>query len=107
MDIPGDSGRTQKERIEQNRESCYLIATMKKLILLFSVMAVAFALQAGGEACCSKDKQAACDKTKAASCAAKAGMASGACSAAKGSCPAKAGKTVSVKKPVQSPKAAS
>jgi hypothetical protein len=95
-----------KERIEQNREWCYLIATMKKLILLFSVVAVAFALQAGGEACCSKDKQAACDKSKAASGPAKASAAGSACCAAKGSCSAKVAKVASAKKSVQSPKAA-
>jgi hypothetical protein len=78
---------------------------MKKLILLFSVVAVAFALQAGGESCCPKDKKVACDKSKAAGCMAKVGGAGSACSAAKGSCPAKAAKAASEKKLVQSPKA--
>ena len=45
---------------------CYLMRTMKKLVLLLSVVAVSFALQAGDGAC-SKDK-AACDKSKAAAC---------------------------------------
>jgi hypothetical protein len=85
--------------------------TMKKLILLFSIVAVSFALQAGDNTCqkdkaaCGKDKaagaeKAACDKAKAEGkgcCAAMAGKG-GAC--------AKGAKQASSKKPLQSPKAA-
>jgi hypothetical protein len=106
-----------KEIIEQDREWCYLIATMKKLILLFSVVAVAFALQAGDDSSCSKDKKAACDKAKAAGCTTKAGaQASGCCAAKAGDsakagcssmpgCPAKLAKADTAKKTAQSPKA--
>jgi hypothetical protein len=64
---------------------------MKKLIALLGVVAVAFAVQAGGSGC-TKD-QAACNKAQS-TCTA---------SQAKKSCPAGA-KDVA-KKPVQSPKA--
>jgi hypothetical protein len=78
------------------------MCTMKKLILLLSVMAVSFALQAG-DSTCPKEK-AACDKAKAACCdKAKSGCPKG---EAKGCCPAKADKQASDKKPAQSPKAA-
>lgn len=80
----------------------YLIRTMKKMIALFSVVAVAFALQAG-EAACSKDK-AACDKKKAAGCPAKAEVKG--CCPSKGDCSAKVAKADGAKKPVKSPKAA-
>lgn len=74
--------------------------TMKKLILLFSVVAVAFALQAG-DASCPKDK-AACGKAKSAACdKAKGGCPSQA--EAKGCCPSGAAKDTA-KKPVKSPK---
>lgn len=84
---------------------------MKKLILLFSVVAVAFALQAGGESCCPKDKKVACDKSKAASCQAKAGCSAKAGDSAKAGCssmagcPAKLAKADTAKKTAQSPKA--
>ena len=95
-----DSG--QKERFEHWGRWCYLTRTMKKLVLLLSVVAVSFALQAG-DSTCPKDK-AACDKAKAAACdKAKAGCPASA-EAKKGCCPAGAAKETA-KKPVQSPKA--
>ncbi len=75
---------------------------MKKLILLLSVVAVAFALQAG-DSTCPKDK-AACDKAKTASCdKAKAGCPASA-DAKKGCCPASGVAKDTAKKPVKSPK---
>ena len=76
------------------------MATMKKIVLLFSVVAVAFALQAG-DACCPKDK-AACNKGTAAACDKAKG---GGCAKAnaKGCCPAGAAKDTA-KKPIKSPK---
>ena len=73
------------EKFEQSVVPCYLTRTMKKLILLLSVVAVSFALQAG-DSTCPKEK-AACDKSKAAACD-KAGTA--ACDKAKSACPASA-----------------
>jgi hypothetical protein len=40
---------------------------MKKLVLILSVVAVSFALQAG-DGTCSKSKAACCDKSKVATC---------------------------------------
>ena len=65
---------------------------MKKLILAFTVVALAVAVQAGEGKTCSKDSAACAGKDKAA-CAAKA--ESGCCaakatSAAQGTCPSKA-----------------
>lgn len=77
------------------------MATMKKLVLLLSVVAVSFALQAGDSACpkdkaaCDKAKAAACDKAKAANCEKAKGEAKGCCPAAK----------EAAKKPAPSPKA--
>lgn len=88
----------------------YLIAIMKKLILLLSVVAVSFALQAGDSTCpkekaaCDKAKAAACDKSKAACCdKAKAGCPASA-EAKKGCCPAGGVAKDTAKKPVKSPK---
>lgn len=77
---------------------------MKKLIILLSVVAVSFAVQAGegcakDKAACSKEKAAACDKANKSDCA-KVAEAKG-CS--KGACPAKASQTAN-KKPLKSPK---
>jgi hypothetical protein len=71
---------------------------MKKLVILLSVVAVSFAVQAGDGAC-SKNK-GTCDKSKAAAC--EKGKAE-----AKGSCTA--GKTAeeAAKKPAPSPKTSS
>ena len=84
------------------------MGNMKKLVLLFSVVAVAFALQAGDSpspkdkaagdkgkaACCEKAKGASCDKAKGGCC----GKAEG-----KGCCSAGAAKGTA-KKPIKSPK---
>lgn len=75
---------------------------MKKLVLLLSVIAVSFALQAGNAAC-PKDK-AACGKAKAGTCEkAKAGCPASA-EAKKSCCPAGAAKETATK-PLKSPKA--
>ncbi|HSA12137.1 MAG TPA: hypothetical protein P5205_17380 [Candidatus Paceibacterota bacterium] len=79
---------------------------MKKLVILLSVVAVSFALQAG-DGTCSKDKTA-CNKSKTATGEKiKVGTCNKGTAEAKGSCPAskKAGEAAS--KPVQSPKASS
>ncbi len=53
---------------------CYLMGHMKQLIVLFSVAALSFALQAGDGACakdkgsCCKAKAAACEKGKTCVC---------------------------------------
>lgn len=85
------------------------MATMKKLVLLLSVVAVSFALQAGDSACpkdkaaCDKSKAAACDKAKAGTCdKAKAANCEKAKGEAKGCCPAA---KEAAKKPAPSPKA--
>lgn len=74
---------------------------MKKLILLLSVMAVSFALQAG-ESTCPKDKTA-CDKSKAAACE-KAKSGCSASAEAKSCCPKTGTAKETAKKPVKSPK---
>ena len=85
---------------------CYLIDNMKTIVLLLSVVAVAFALQAGDGAC-SKDK-AACDKSKAAACEkAKAGTCDKATAEAKGCCPAAKKAEEAAKKPAPTPKTTS
>ncbi len=89
--VDGCYARAQQKKFEQSANCCYLIQRMKKLIALLGVVAVAFAVQAGGSGC-TKD-QAACNKAQS-TCTA---------SQAKKSCPAGA-KDVA-KKPVQSPKA--
>ena len=82
------------------------MTTMKKLVLLLSVLAVSFALQAGAGICpkdkaaCDKAKAAACDKAKAGACCAKAKA-----EAAKGCCPGAAAAKETAKQPVKSPKA--
>lgn len=89
------------------------MATMKKLILLFSIVAVSFALQADDstapkeKAACCAAKTAATAKCadKAAACPAMAKAKGSACCAAKGSCPVKLAKARTAKK-LQSPKAA-
>jgi hypothetical protein len=78
---------------------------MKKLIILLSVVAVSFAVQAGegcakDKAACSKEKAAACDKAKKSDCTAKVAAGKD-CS--KSACPAKANQTAD-KKPLKSPK---
>jgi len=79
---------------------------MKKLVLLLSVVAVSFALQAGDGAC-SKDK-AACDKSKAAACEkVKVGTCTKATAEAKGCCPAGKKAEEAAKKPAPSPKTTS
>lgn len=84
--------------------------TMKKLIVLFSIVAVSFALQAG-DSSSQKDKPACCagkaasGVAKAEGCHGKATAQGGGCCAAKGSCPMKLAKADTVKK-LQSPKAA-
>ena len=79
---------------------------MKKLVMLLSVVAVSYALQAGDGAC-SKNK-AACDKSKAAACEkAKAGTCDKATANAKGCCPAAKKAEEAAKKPAPSPKATS
>jgi len=85
---------------------------MKKLILLISVVAVAFALQAGDASCpkakaaCAGAQAAGCSKAQAASCckaqAAGCAQAQAGCSA-KGGCPASVAKDTT-KKPLRSPK---
>ncbi len=71
---------------------------MKKLVILLSVVAVSFALQAG-DGTCSKNK-AACDKSKAAAC--EKGKAE-----AKGSSSASKTAEEAAKKPAPSPKTSS
>ena len=71
---------------------------MKKLVLLLSVVAVSFALQAGDGAC-AKNK-AACDKSKAAACEKGKGEAKGSDAASKTAQEA-------AKKPAPSPKTSS
>ena len=79
---------------------------MTKLVLLLSVVAVSYALQAGDGAC-TKDK-AACDKAKAAGCEkAKAGTCDKAKAEAKGCCPAAKKAEEAAKQPAPSPKTAS
>jgi hypothetical protein len=79
---------------------------MKKLVLLLSVVAVSFALQAGDGAC-SKDK-AACDKAKVAACdKVKVGTCTKATAEAKGCCPAAKQAQEAAKKPAPSPKTTS
>lgn len=91
------------------------MATMKKLVLLLSVVVVSFALQAGDSTCpkdkaaCDKSKAAACDKAKAGNCdkaarcdKAKAAACDKAKGEAKGCCPAA---KEAAKKPAPSPKA--
>jgi hypothetical protein len=74
---------------------------MRKLVLLLSVVAVSYGLQAG-DGTCSKDK-AACDKSKvAASDKAKAGSCDKA--TVKGSCPAAKKAEEAAKKPAPTPK---
>jgi hypothetical protein len=78
---------------------------MKKLVVLLSVVAMSFALQAGDGDC---PKKATCDKAKAATCEkAKAGKCDKAEAEAKGSCPAAKNAQDGAKKPVVSPKASS
>jgi hypothetical protein len=98
-----------EEKFEHPCVPCYLTRTMKKLILLLSVVAVSFALQAGENACpndkaaCDKSKAAACDKTKATSCdKAKSGCPAQA--EAKNCCPAGGAAKETAKQPVKSPK---
>ena len=79
---------------------------MKKLVILLSVVAVSFALQAGDGAC-SKDK-AACDKAKVAACdKVKVGTCTKATAEAKGCCPAAKKAEAAAKKQLASPKSAS
>ena len=79
---------------------------MKKLVLLLSVVAVSYALQAGDGAC-SKDK-AACDKSKAAAGEkVKTGTCDKATAETKASCPSAKQAEAAAKKPVRSPKTAS
>ena len=95
-----------KNKIEPGRVSCYLIRTMKKLVLLLGVVTVSFGLQAGGDAC-SKDK-ATCDKSKAAACVkAQAGTCDKAKAEAKACCPAAKAAQEAAKKPAPSPKTTS
>ena len=53
---------------------CYLMEIMRKLVILLSVVAVSFALQAGDGACsknkaaCGKSKTAAGEKAKTGTC---------------------------------------
>jgi hypothetical protein len=82
---------------------------MKKLILLLSVVAVSFALQAGENTCpndkatCDKSKAATCDKAKAATCdKAKSGCPAQA--EAKGCCPAGGAAKDTAKDATKSPK---
>ena len=85
---------------------CYLMRIMRKLVLLLSVVAVSFALQAGDGAC-TKNK-AACDKSKAAACdKSKAGACEKSKVEAKGSCPASKVAQEAAKKPAPSPKTSS
>jgi hypothetical protein len=80
--------------------------TMKKLVLLLSVVALSYALQAG-DSDCPKNK-AACDKTKAATCEkVKTGTCDKAKAEAKGCCPAAKKVEEAAKKPLASPKATS
>ena len=85
---------------------CYLMRIMRKLLLLLSVVAVSFALQAG-DGTCAKNK-AACDKSKT---AARAKSQAAACEKgkveAKGSCPASKVAQEAAKKPAPSPKTSS
>ena len=80
--------------------------TMRKLVLLLSVVAVSFALQAGdgdcpkSKAACGKSKAAACEKTKT-------GLADKGKADAKACCPAAKKAETAVKKPVASPKTTS
>ena len=79
---------------------------MKKLVLLLSVVAVSFALQAGDGDC--PMKKAACDKAKATGCEkAKAGSCDKAEAEGKGCCPAAKKAQEAAKKPIPSPKASS
>ena len=76
---------------------------MKKLVLLLSVMAVSFALQAGDGAC-SKNK-AACDKSKvAAGEKVKVGTCAKGTAEAKAACPATKKAEEAAKQPAPSPK---
>ena len=76
---------------------------MKKLLLLLSVVAVSFALQAGDGDCpmkkagCDKAKAAGCEKTKVGTC--EKGKGEG-----KGCCPASKKAEEAAKKPISSPK---
>ena len=82
------------------------MAYMKRIVILLSVVAVSYALQAGDGAC-SKDK-AACDKSKVAACEkVKVGSCTKASADAKGSCPAAKQAEEAAKKPAPSPKTTS
>ena len=80
--------------------------TMRKLVLLLSVVAVSFALQAG-DGDCPKNK-AACDKSKPAACEkTKAGLADKGKADTKACCPAANKAEAAAKKPVANPKTTS
>ncbi|OQB92940.1 MAG: hypothetical protein BWX84_00748 [Verrucomicrobia bacterium ADurb.Bin118] len=81
--------------------------TMKKIVILLSVMAMSFAVYAGegcaqNKAACSKEKAAVCcDKAKKSECTAKAAANKECC---KDACPTKANQTAK-RKQLKSPKA--
>ena len=77
---------------------------MKKIVLTLTILACAFAIQAGEGKTCSKAKVASCDAKSKAACAAKieSGCCPRAAAAAKGTCP----KAQAAKKSLMSPKAA-
>ena len=93
---------------------CYLLSTMKKIVLLLSVVAVSYALQAGDGDCqknqgaCTKTKTAACEKVKTGTCdKTKIGACDKATAEAKGCCPAAKKAQAAAKKQLASPKATS
>ena len=87
---------------------------MKKIVILLSVVAVSFALQADDGACskdkaaCDKSKAAACDKSKAGACEkVKVGTCNKSTAEAKGCCPAGKKAEEAAKQPAPSPKTTS
>ena len=102
----GRRGNRCEEIFEYAGRLCYLMHTMRKLVLFLSALTVAFALQAR-DGDCPKNK-AACDKAKAPACAkAKAGTCDKSKAETKACCPAAKKAEAAAKKPVTSPKTTS
>ncbi len=93
---------------------CYLLSIMKRIVLLLSVVAVSYALQAGdgdcqkNQAACAKTKTVACEKVKTGACdKAKVGTCDKTTAEAKGCCPAAKKAQTAAKKQLASPKTTS
>lgn len=93
---------------------CYLLSTMKKIVLLLSVVAVSYALQAGdgdcqkSQAACAKTKTSACEKAKTGACdKVKTGACDKTDAEAKACCPAAKKAQAAAKKQLASPKTTS